>query len=77
MGERCGACGREVPVAGGIANFWTLDHTETGGLTLELRDGSEHFLCFACIDDLPDDPTTADVAALREERRASDERDGE
>ena len=65
-GTRCDGCGREVPVAGGIANFWTLEHTETGGLSLELADGSEHFLCFACIDRLPDDEavTADDVAAL-------------
>lgn len=63
-GNRCDGCGREVPVAGGIANFWTLEHRQTGGLTLELDDGSEYFLCFACIDRLPDEPTGADVAAL-------------
>jgi len=65
-GNRCDGCGREVPVAGGIANFWTLEHSETGGLSLELADGSEHFLCFACIDRLPDDETVTadDVAAL-------------
>ena len=65
-GNRCDGCGREVPVAGGIANFWTFEHRETGGLSLELADGSEHFLCFACIDRLPDDRevTEADVAAL-------------
>lgn len=68
MGERCDVCGRDVPVAGGIANFWTLDHTETGGLTLELTDDSEFFLCFSCIEQLPDDPTAADVAALSERR---------
>lgn len=69
MGNRCEACGREVPVAGGIANFWTLEHTETGGLTLELSDGTEHFLCFDCVEALPDDPADDDVAALRAERR--------
>ncbi|MFB6070678.1 MAG: hypothetical protein ABEJ76_06595 [Halanaeroarchaeum sp.] len=69
MGERCAVCGREVPVAGGIANFWTMDHTETGGLTLELADGSEHFCCFSCIEDLPDDPIAEDVAALAAERQ--------
>jgi len=65
-GNRCDGCGREVPVAGGIANFWTLEHRETGGLSLELADGSEHFLCFSCIERLPDDRevTAADVAAL-------------
>ncbi|MFB6106483.1 MAG: hypothetical protein ABEJ70_05885 [Halobacteriaceae archaeon] len=69
MGDTCDACRREVPIAGGIANFWTMDHTETGGLTLEFEsDGTEHFLCFDCIAALPDDPTAADVAALRTER---------
>ena len=63
-GNRCDGCGREVPVAGGLANFWTLEHTETGGLHLELADGSEHFLCFACIDRLPENPTAGDIAAL-------------
>ena len=66
MADRCEGCGVEVPVAGGIANFWTLEHTETGGLTLELEDGSEHFLCFACIDALPDYPTEADIDSLDE-----------
>ena len=59
MGERCAVCGRDVPIAGGIANFWTLDHTETGGMTLELGDGTEHFLCFSCMESVPDDPTEA------------------
>jgi hypothetical protein len=33
---------------------------------LELADGTEHFLCHDCIDDLPDDRevTAADVEAL-------------
>lgn len=63
-GRECDGCRRDVPVAGGIANFWTLEHRETGGLTLELRDGSEHFLCFECIERLPEDPTGEDVDAL-------------
>ncbi len=67
MGDICDACGREVPVAGGIADIWTRESVETGGLTLELVDGSEHFLCFPCIEELPDDrePTAEDVAELR------------
>jgi len=69
MGNRCAVCGEEVPIAGGIANFWTLDHTTTGGLTLELADGTEHFLCFSCIESLPDEPTGADVEALAEAHR--------
>ncbi|MGM0398938.1 MAG: DUF7561 family protein [Halobacteriota archaeon] len=68
MGERCAVCGRDVPIAGGIANFWTLDHTETGGMTLELADGTEHFLCFSCMESVPDDPTEADIEALAAER---------
>lgn len=65
MGDRCDGCGREVGIAGGIANIWTQESTSTEGLTLEFdSDGSEHFLCFDCIELLPDDPTAADVAAL-------------
>jgi hypothetical protein len=67
MGDPCDACGREVPVAGGIANIWTRESVETEGLALELADGSEHFLCFDCIEELPDDrePTAEDVTTLR------------
>jgi len=67
MGDACDACGREVSVAGGIANFWTFEATDTGGLVLELADGSDHFLCFSCIDELPEDrePTADDVAELK------------
>jgi len=35
-------------------------------MTLEFADGTEHFLCFDCIEELPDDPSEADVAALEE-----------
>ncbi len=64
--DPCDGCGEEVHIAGGIAGIWTNDHESTGGLTLELADGSEHFLCFACLDRLPDDRevTAADVAGL-------------
>ncbi len=66
--ETCEGCGDRVTIAGGIANIWTLEHDATGGMTLELdSDGSEHFLCFDCIDRLPDDPSGADVAALDRE----------
>lgn len=67
MPERCDACGRDVPIAGGIAEMWTLEGTETGGLVLELADGSEHVLCYTCIEELPDDrePTAEDVDAVR------------
>lgn len=62
--ETCESCGRSVPVGGGVANLWTLERDETGGVTVELADDTEHFLCFACTRRLPDDPTTADVEAI-------------
>lgn len=62
--DPCDGCGRVVRIAGGIANLWTLEPGPTGGLTLELADGSEHFLCFSCVEALPENPTADDVAAL-------------
>ncbi|MEF8773141.1 MAG: hypothetical protein V5A23_00675 [Halobacteriales archaeon] len=64
--ERCDGCGGDVTVGGGIAGLFRTDPEPTGGMTLELADGSEHFLCFDCIGRLPDDrePTAEDVAAL-------------
>lgn len=64
--EPCDACGEAVPIAGGIANLWSFRGDETGGMTLELRDGSEFFLCFECIEKLPENPTAADVEAIEE-----------
>lgn len=64
--EQCDACGREVPIAGGIANLWSFGGDETGGLTLELEDGSEFFLCFECIQTLPENPDRTDVEAIEE-----------
>ncbi|MFB6361003.1 MAG: hypothetical protein ABEH59_06735 [Halobacteriales archaeon] len=67
MGSRaCDGCGDQVRVAGGIANLWTLEPGPSGGLTLELDDGPEYFLCFDCLEALPEDATAADVAALEE-----------
>jgi hypothetical protein len=61
----CDGCGQSVSIAGGIANLWSFSGDETGGLTLELdADGSEHFLCYDCVERLPDEPTAADVEAL-------------
>ncbi|PSQ27353.1 hypothetical protein BRD03_07200 [Halobacteriales archaeon QS_9_68_17] len=63
--DPCDGCGRPVKIAGGIANIWTFGGDETGGVTLEFdADGTEHFLCFDCVEDLPEDPTAEDVAAL-------------
>jgi hypothetical protein len=64
--QKCDGCGDSVRVAGGIANIWTLEKDTTGGLTLDLADGSEAFLCFDCIEKLPDDDeiTSEHVVAL-------------
>jgi len=63
--DPCDGCGADVHVAGGIAGMWD-ESAATGGVTLELADGSEHFLCFDCVDRLPEDRevTGADVRAL-------------
>ena len=62
--DPCDGCGAEVSIAGGIANLWTLDADTTDGITLEFEDGTEHFLCYDCIEKLPEYPTDEDVAAL-------------
>lgn len=66
--QPCDGCGKPVTIAGGIGNLWTFDHDPTGGVTLEFEaDGSEHFLCFDCMEQLPEDPKTEDVDALEPE----------
>jgi hypothetical protein len=65
--EPCESCGDPVTIAGGIANLWTFGGDESGGMTLELTDGTEHFLCYDCIDRLPEYPSEDDVAALSED----------
>lgn len=62
--DPCDGCDREVRIAGGITNLWTMEGDSTGGLTLELADGSEFFLCFDCIENLPEEPTAGDVESL-------------
>jgi hypothetical protein len=63
--DPCDGCGALCQISGGIADLWTFADDEAGGMTLEFAsDGTEHFLCFDCIEALPDDPTAADVAAL-------------
>jgi hypothetical protein len=59
--EPCDGCGTPVNIGGGIANIWTLETKQTGGMTLELADGTEHFLCYDCMEQLPEDrEVTAD-----------------
>jgi hypothetical protein len=64
--EPCDACGRSVRIAGGIGDFWSFEGQSTGGMTLELADGGEYFLCHDCIARLPDDRvvTSEDVESL-------------
>jgi hypothetical protein len=64
--QPCDGCGKQVSIAGGIANLWTMEKDTTGGIELELADGSEFFLCFDCIERLPEDrdATAEDVAQL-------------
>lgn len=62
--EPCDACGEPVRIAGGIANIWSFSHEPTGGMTLTFSDGTEAFLCFSCIEKLPNDPTSDDLAAI-------------
>lgn len=64
--EPCESCGDDVPIGGGISGIWSSDPEGTGGMTLEFEDGSEFFLCFDCIEELPDEPSAGDVAALDE-----------
>ncbi|MEF8976824.1 MAG: hypothetical protein V5A21_11420 [Halapricum sp.] len=64
--QPCDGCGEDVRIAGGIGDFWSQAGGSTGGVTLELADGSEHFLCFDCIEQLPEsrDATAADIERL-------------
>lgn len=64
--QSCDGCGKRVRIAGGIGDFWSFESESSGGIDLELVDGSQHFLCFECVERLPDDRdvTADDVAAL-------------
>lgn len=64
--QPCDGCGTSVPIAGGIAGLWSSESETTGGIDLELADGTDHFLCFECVERLPDDRevTAADVERL-------------
>jgi hypothetical protein len=77
--QRCDGCGSKVRIAGGIGDFWTFATESSGGIDLELADGTDHFLCFDCIDRLPDDRdvVAADVAALSSSATDSPDAAGE
>ncbi len=62
--DPCDACGDDVPIGGGISGLWSSDPEGTGGMTLAFDDGSEYFLCFDCIESLPEEPTAADIDGL-------------
>ena len=67
--DSCDGCDRPISVAGGIANLWTFgenDGSEGTAMTLEFEDGSEHLLCYPCMEVLPDNPSAADVERLEE-----------
>lgn len=66
--QSCDGCGDDVRIAGGIADFWSFSGESSGGMTLEFEDDTEHFLCYDCIERLPDYPGASDVAALSESR---------
>ncbi|SDY54232.1 hypothetical protein SAMN05216564_106107 [Halopenitus persicus] len=67
--EACAVCDTDVRIAGGIGDLWSFAFESTQGMTLELVDGSEFFLCFDCMERLPGDaePTAADVERLQAE----------
>ena len=60
----CDGCGRKVQIAGGIGDLWSFTREGVDGLTLKLADGTDHLLCYDCIERLPDDPAAGDVTAL-------------
>ncbi|GGJ01313.1 hypothetical protein GCM10008995_09000 [Halobellus salinus] len=64
--QSCEGCGESVRIAGGIGDFWSFESGSSGGMTLELDDGGEYFLCHGCIGRLPDDRavTSEDVESL-------------
>ncbi|WP_430503419.1 DUF7561 family protein [Haloparvum sp. PAK95] len=66
--EPCEVCGTKVRIAGGIGDLWSFAFESTQGMTLELTDGSEFFLCFDCMERLPGDgePTAEDVEHLQD-----------
>ena len=64
--EVCEGCGESIPIGGGISAIWSFAPDPTGGMTLEFPGGVEVFLCFPCIDQLPEEATEDDVKMLIE-----------
>lgn len=46
----CGAREKGVRIAGNIGDLWSFLTSSSSGVTLELVDGFEHFLCFDCVE---------------------------
>lgn len=72
--ETCDGCGRTINVSGGMSNLWTLERSQTTGMVLELDDETTYLLCFDCLEELPAEPTAADIEGLpsREQATATD-----
>lgn len=70
--QSCDGCSRRVYIGGGRGNLWRFDTASPEGITLELSDGSEHFLCFECVESLPEEPTADEVAALPERQNSTE-----
>jgi len=64
--ESCDVCERSVRIAGGIGDLWNFAFESTQGMTLELVDGAEFFLCFECMEALPDDVRLGRLVVVRE-----------
>ncbi|MES3518384.1 MAG: hypothetical protein PPP58_12055 [Natronomonas sp.] len=62
--EPCEGCGADVPIAGGISGIWSSDPQSTGGMTLSFEDDTAYFLCFDCLESLPEEPDVDDVRRL-------------
>ena len=75
MSRVCDGCGARVEDGGGVDDLWSFGDAGEGAVLLELADGSDHRLCFDCVERLPDDrPVTAeDVAALEDALAGTDD----
>lgn len=62
--RRCAGCERLVAIGGGEPNVWKFQGPTAGGLTIELADDEEVFCCLECLEDLPEEPTQADIEAI-------------